>query len=33
MNGSGMNVSWTESGSVLNEVMSDQANGTNIRIA
>ena len=30
VNGSGMNVRRTESGSVLNDVTSDQANGTNI---
>ena len=33
VNGSGMNVSRTESGSVLNDVITDQANGTNIRSA
>ena len=33
VNGWGMIVSWTESGSVLNDVMSDQPNGMNIAIA
>ena len=33
MNGSGMIVSWTESGNVLNDVMTDQPNGTNISSA
>ena len=33
VNGCGMTCSLTESGSVLNDVMTDQANGTNISIA
>src|SRR3954453_2336593 len=33
VNGSGMSVSRTESGSVLNDVTTDHVNGTNIRIA
>ena len=33
MNGSGISVSCTESGNVLNEVMTDQPNGTNISSA
>jgi len=33
VNGCGRIVSWTESGSVLNEVMTDHAKGTNISSA
>jgi hypothetical protein len=33
VNGSGMNSSLTESGSVLNDVTTDQANGTHMRMA
>ena len=33
VNGCGMMFSVTESGSVLNDVITDQPNGTNIRIA
>ena len=33
MNGCGMNVRLAESGRVLNDVITDHANGMNIRIA